>query len=134
MPEFTFVKWLDNKRFAHFKYLNIDIVIPRSRLIPHLACELEARLKGIKDVNKIVEYCAEKSSIYGFALFRYFLDKVEDFRRKGYSLEDIVKKGIWVKDYDKAYYFKPTCDLLKLRELIRKGVETEKALEQAKCK
>jgi len=132
--EFVFVKWLDDKKFAHFKYMGIDIIIPRSRLIPHLACEVEARLKGIKDVNKIVDYCTEKSSIYGFALFRYFLDKVEDYRRKGLTLEDIVKKGIWDKDYDKAFYYKPTCDLVTLRELITKGVETEKALELAKCK
>ncbi len=132
--EFVFVKWEDGKKFAHFKYMGIDIIIPRSRLIPHLACEVEARLKGIKDVNKIVEYCAEKSSVYGFALFRYFLDKLEDYKRKGLSLEDIIKKGIWDKDYDKAFYYKPTCDLVTLRELITKGVETEKALELAKCK
>ena len=132
--EFVFVKWEDGKKFAHFKYMGIDIIIPRSRLIPHLACEVEARLKGIKDVNKIVEYCAEKSSVYGFALFRYFLDKLEDYKRKGLSLEDIIKKGIWDKDYDKAFYYKPTCDLVTLRDLITKGVETEKALELAKCK
>lgn len=132
---FKFVKWVDGKLFAHFKYLDtIDIIVPRSRLIPHLSCEVEARLKGIKDVNKIVEYCAEKSSVYGFALFRYFLDKLEDYRRKGYKLEDIIRKGIWDKDYDKAYYFKQTCNLLKVRELIAQGVETEKALELAKCK
>ena len=135
MPrEFQFIKWIDNKRFAHFKYMGIDIIIPRSRLIPHLACELEARMKGIRDVNKIVEYCAEKSSIYGFALYRYFLDKLEDYRRKGYSLEDIVKRGIWDRDYDKAFYFKQTCDLIKLRELIAKGTPTEKALREANCK
>lgn len=133
--EFKFIRWIDGKRFAHFKYLDtIDIIVPRSRLIPHISCEVEARLKGIKDVNRIVEYCAEKSSIYGFALFRYFLDKLEDYRRKGYKLEDIIRKGIWDKDYDKAYYFKETCDLLKVRELISRGVETEKALEISKCK
>jgi len=132
--EFQFIKWVDGKRFAHFKYMGIDIIVPRSRLIPHLACELEARMKGIRDVNKIVEYCAEKSSIYGFALYRYFLDKLEDYRRKGYSLEEIVKKGIWDRDYDKAYYLKPTCDLIKLRELIAKGTPTEEALRKAKCK
>ena len=93
-----------------------------------------ARMKGIRDVNKIVEYCAEKSSIYGFALYRYFLDKLEDYRRKGYTLEEIVRKGIWDRDYDKAYYFKPSCDLIKLRELIAKGTPTEEALRKAKCK
>jgi len=136
MPrEFQFIKWVDpEKRFAHFKYMGIDIIVPRSRLIPHLACELEARMKGIRDVNKIVEYCAEKSSIYGFALYRYFLDKLEDYRRKGYTLEEIVRKGIWDRDYDKAYYFKPSCDLIKLRELIAKGTPTEEALRKAKCK
>ena len=133
--EFQFIKWVDpEKRFAHFKYMGIDIIVPRSRLIPHLACELEARMKGIRDVNKIVEYCAEKSSIYGFALYRYFLDKLEDYRKKGYTLEEIVKKGIWDRDYDKAYYLKPTCDLIKLRELIAKGTPTEEALRKAKCK
>jgi len=131
--EFKFVKWVDGKLFAHFKYDNIDIIVPRSRLVPHLACEVEARLKGINDVNEIVDYCAEKSSVYGFALFRYFLDKVEDYRRKGLSLEEIVKRGIWDKDYDKAFYYKPTCDLIKLRDLIAKGVPTEKALKEAKC-
>ena len=131
--EFRFVKWLDGKLFAHFKYDNIDIIVPRSRLVPHLACEVEARLKGITDVNEIVDYCAEKSSVYGFALFRYFLDKVEDYRKRGYSLEEIVKRGIWDKDYDKAFYYKPTCDLIKLRDLIAKGVPTEKALKEAKC-
>ena len=136
MPrEFQFIKWVDpEKRFAHFKYMGIDIIVPRSRLIPHLACELEARLKGIRDVNKIVDYCAEKSSIYGFALYRYFLDKLEDYRKKGYTLEEIVKKGIWDRDYDKAYYLKPTCDLIKLRELLAKGTPTEEALRKAKCK
>lgn len=135
MREFEFVKWVDpEKRFAHFKYMGIDIVIPRSRLIPHLACEVECIRKGIRDVNRIVEICAEKSSVYGFALFRYFLDKVEDYRRKGYTLEQIVKMGIWDRDYDKAYYFKPTCNLLKVRELIAKGVSTEEALEKSGCK
>ena len=134
MREFEFIEWVEDKKFAHFKYMGIDIIIPRSRLIPHISCELEARLKGITDPNKIVEYCTEKSSVFGIALFRYFLDKLEDYRKKGYSIEEIVKKGIWDKDYDKAYYFKKTCDLQKVRDLIIKGVDTEKALEQAGCK
>ena len=128
---FKFISWVDDKRFALFLvYDKIKLLVPRSRLIPHIACEVEARAKGINDVNKIVEYCTEKNSLYGLALFRYFLDKLEDI---DYDLERAMREGLLEKDWGKAYRFRHTCDLAKVRELIAKGVPTEKALREAKC-
>jgi len=131
MSEFKFLSWVDGKKYALFlAYGKIKILVPRSRLIPHIACEVEARAKGINDVNKIVEYCTEKNSLYGFALFRYFLDKLEDI---DYNIEKAIKEGLLKKDESKAFYFKQTCNLVKVRELITKGVPTEEALRKAKC-
>jgi len=130
-PEFKFISWVDGKKYALFlAYDRIKILVPRSRLIPHIACEVEARAKGINDVNKIVEYCTEKNSLYGLALFRYFLDKLEDI---DYDIEKAIKKGLLEKDERKAFYFRRSCNLAKVRELIAEGIPTDEALRKAKC-
>jgi len=118
VARFIFVRWLDPQRlWAVIKVsdrLTYYMYVPRTRLIPHPACELEARSKGITDPNDIVDYCAERSSLFGIPLMRHFAHLY------------LTKKDLYCMDSEeqrKAYLFPSTVDFSCVRDCIleRKG-------------
>jgi len=132
--KFTFVRWADEeKSHAIFKYDEIEVAIPRTRLIPHIACEIKYRAQGVKDVNEIAEKCAEESSIFGFSAFRHVLHMLGEKLKKGVSFEEIKSRGLLDKYPELAVKFKETCNFMKARELITEGKPTEEALKEARC-
>jgi len=131
---FTFVRWADEeKSHAIFRYDGIMVAIPRSRLIPHIACEVKYRGLGVGDVNEIAEKCAEESSIFGFPAFRHVLHMLGGKLKAGVSFDEIREKGLLDRYPNLAWRFMETCSFMKVRELIRMGVSTEEALVEAKC-
>lgn len=73
---FKFIKWVDpEKRWALFtdEDTKQQFIVPRSRLIPHPLCQYELEAQGIRDPNRIAEACAERSSVFGIAIFRHYL-------------------------------------------------------------
>ena len=67
-----FVRWLDpQKRIAVIRVAGREYYVPRTRLIPHLMCQL--RHPEIKDPNQLAIKCAEENSFFGLAVFRHIL-------------------------------------------------------------
>jgi len=122
MPVYKFVMWAFDKFFALIEDVSTGerFLVPRSRLIPTLLCESEARANGINDPNRIVEYCAEKSSFFGIPVFRHYLH----LKAKGNMLA-VDEDELW-----KAYDLPPKVDFECIREKIMKGEDTDLAIEE----
>ena len=117
MPEFKFLRWLDPEhRWALFQVVDTgeQMVVPRSRLIPHTICEGEARGKGLRDPNAIIDYCTERNSLFGIPIFRHWLH--------------LTKKGNLMsmdeEEWEKAYYMPPV-DFSCVRDCILAGKDTD---------
>ena len=113
MATFVFKRWLDpNHLWAEFVVhdrARYTFVVPRSRIIPHLLCEIDARNRGITDPNEIVDYCAERNSLFAIPLMRHFAHLW------------LKKKNLRAMDEEerrKAYRFPSTIDFFCLRKCI----------------
>jgi len=116
--EFVFVRWYDPYHmFAVFRDVEtgIEFLVPRSRLIPHPLCEAEVTAKGIHDPNLVADICAERSSVFGIAIFRHFLH--------------LMKKGNYFatdeEELEKAYPFPDTVNFSCVRNCILEGKDTD---------
>ena len=125
MAEFKFVKWLDSEhlwalievsdRNTYYMY------VPRSRLIPHPLCEMEARSLGIIDPNEIVDYCTERSSFFGIVLMRHFTHLY------------LTKRNLYCMDQEekaKAYRFPSTIDFSCLRDCILESGDVDECVRK----
>jgi len=123
MVEFRFLRWLDpEKRWALFLIVDTgqQMVVPRSRLIPHPLCQYELEAQGIRDPNRIAEICAERNSLFGIPIFRHYLH--------------LIKKGDYMamdaEEWEKTYYFPPHVDFSKVRDLILQGWDIDEAIAE----
>ena len=117
---YKFIEWGEGKRYAVF--YNTDtgkyVIVPFSRLIPHMACEAKYIGLGYRDPNIIAEKCAEESSIFGLALFRHELHL------------SLAYNSTLVREKEKEYFFPRTIDFSCVRECISRGEDTDRCIER----